>query len=366
MVLDKLDEKIKKIEEELKKTERNKATEHHIGFLLAKLAKLKKEKAEKQQKKASRKGFNVRKGKEPCIFIVGPPSVGKTTLINALTGTNAKTADYDFTTLELNVGIMKYNGYSIKIIDTPGLIKGASKGKGNGKEVLSSIRSADLLMIVVDTNNPKEKIKMILDELYESGFRVNRKKPDIMIEKNDSDGIVILRNMSTIETKTIKNILHEFGIHNVNISINEPVELEDIIDSIASNRVYVNAVFVINKVDNIKEIEKEKLKKELAMNDVLFVSAKDNIGIEELNEALIKKMDIIKVYTRDKFGNVNKENPLILKKGSTVKDACFLIHQHLAKSFKYALVWGKSVKFPGQKVGLDHILCDNDILFIKA
>jgi len=362
----KLDEKIKSIEEELRKTEKNKATEHHIGFLLAKLAKLKKEKIEREQKKSKRSGFSIRKGNEPCVFIVGPPSVGKTTLLNTLTGTNAKTADYDFTTLELNVGILSHNGFNIKIIDTPGLIKGASKGKGNGKEVLSSIRSADLLMIVVDINNFNEQIKVITNELFESGFRLNKKKPDIVIEKNNNKGLLILKNMSNIETKTIKNLLNEFGIHNANVSINEPVNLDYIIDAIIGNRVYLPAIFVINKADNINESEEEKIKKELKMKDILFISAVNKNGIDKLKDFLIQKMELIKVYTMDKLGNINKEKPLILKKGSTIKDVCTAIHRDLLKNFKYAQVWGNSVKFPGQKVGLNHLLADNDIVFIKA
>ncbi|MEM4331329.1 MAG: hypothetical protein QXI89_01010, partial [Candidatus Anstonellales archaeon] len=79
--MDKLDEKIKQIEEELKRTERNKATEHHIGFLLAKLAKLKKEKEQREQRKAGSKvGFAIKKQGDATAFLIGFPSVGKSTL----------------------------------------------------------------------------------------------------------------------------------------------------------------------------------------------------------------------------------------------------------------------------------------------
>ena len=56
--------------------------------------------------------------------------------------------------------------------------------------------------------------------------------------------------------------------------------------------------------------------------------------------------------------------PLILKKGQTVEDACIKLHKDFKRKFRYAQIWGKSVKYPGQKVGLDHKLNDKDILTI--
>jgi ribosome-interacting GTPase 1 len=55
---------------------------------------------------------------------------------------------------------------------------------------------------------------------------------------------------------------------------------------------------------------------------------------------------------------------MIIKDGATVQDVCNKIHRNLAKNFRYGLVWGKSAKFDGQKVGLDHKLADEDVLTI--
>ena len=58
------------------------------------------------------------------------------------------------------------------------------------------------------------------------------------------------------------------------------------------------------------------------------------------------------------------KEPLILKKGERVEDACKKLHKDFIKKFKYAQIWGKSVKYSGQKVGLDHILLDKDLMTI--
>jgi ribosome-interacting GTPase 1 len=74
---------------------------------------------------------------------------------------------------------------------------------------------------------------------------------------------------------------------------------------------------------------------------------------------------LIRVYTK----SPNKEpdpNPLVVKRGTTVIEVAEMVHVRLAKGFKYAKIWGRSVKYPGQRVGAEHILEDGDVVEIHA
>ena len=153
-------EKIKAIQEEIHKTQINKATEHHIGLLKAKIARLKKEmEGDIHGKTVSSKsrsgGYSVRKTGDGTVVLIGLPSVGKSTLLNKLTNANSKVGSYKFTTLTVVPGMMEYRGARIQILDMPGIIEGAASGRGLGKRVLSVARSADMVLLILDVFQPQ-------------------------------------------------------------------------------------------------------------------------------------------------------------------------------------------------------------------
>ena len=98
---------------------------------------------------------------------------------------------------------------------------------------------------------------------------------------------------------------------------------------------------------------------------IVPVSAKKGINLDAVKDALYELAGIIRVFTKSP-GEEPAYPPIALKKGSTVLDVAKRIHKDFAKNFKYARVWGKSVKFPGQRVGADHVLEDGDIVEIHA
>lgn len=109
------------------RTQKNKATNYHIGTLKAKLAKLRSELVngpggKSTGTKNAERGFDVTKSGDTRIGLVGFPSVGKSTLLTALTGTRSEAAAYEFTTLTCIPGTMKYKGARIQVLDLPGII----------------------------------------------------------------------------------------------------------------------------------------------------------------------------------------------------------------------------------------------------
>ncbi|MBW9220286.1 50S ribosome-binding GTPase, partial [Methanothermococcus sp. SCGC AD-155-N22] len=209
-----IEEEIRRIEEELKRTKYNKATQKHIGILKARLAKLR-DLQNKPRGGSSGYSYAVKKTGDATVAFVGFPSVGKSTLLNKLTNANSEVGAYAFTTLTIVPGILEYKGAKIQVLDAPGIIAGASGGKGRGSEVLSAVRSADLILLVVDVFT-LDHLPILERELYNVGIRLDEKPPDVKIIKKDRGGITINATvpLTKIDEETIRAVLQENKIHN--------------------------------------------------------------------------------------------------------------------------------------------------------
>lgn len=357
-----IEQRIKELEEEIKRTQYNKATEKHILRLKARIAYLKKELEERKKKQRAQTRKGVKKSGDAMVSIIGPPSVGKSMLFNLLTNARSEVGDYAFTTLEVQPGILKYKGAEIQLLDMPGLIEGASYGRGNGREILSIARNSDLIMLMVDVFTV-EYLKIIIKEMHNFGIRINQEPPKISVKKKDRGGINIASTVPlSMDKEDIATIFREFGYINVDVLIKEDVNPERLMDFLSGNRAYVPAILVVNKIDLIDEESLKEMVKKLEKWDPLFISAKNGFGIEKLKERIFQKAGLIRIYLKPQSGKVDYDAPLILKKGATVEDVCNALHRDFIRKFRYAMVWGRSVKFPGQHVGLEHQLEDEDIV----
>jgi len=353
-------EKIKELEEELSKTKYNKRTQHHIGLIKAKIASLKEKIETRARGKGKSEGYAVKKTGDGTAILIGFPSVGKSTLLNAITKAESKTGSYEFTTIDVVPGLMFYKSAKIQILDIPGIIGGASEGKGLGKRVLSAARVADVIIILLDIKKLDE-YNIIKKELFDAGFRLNQKRPDVKIIKTNKGGINISSTVNlSLKKDTIRAILKEFRIINADVLIREDINEDQLIDCIEDNKLYVPALTVINKIDTVSDTELEKAKE--IFKDALFISAKNKQNIEILKQEIFRKMGLMRVYMKQPRKEADKDEPLIIKNDSTINDVCLKIHREFLNKFRFARVWGKSAKFPGQKFNLNHKLEDEDIL----
>ena len=363
--MDPIEKEIQEVKEEIKNTPYNKSTEQHIGRLKAKLAKLKEEKRKKAEKQGGGgKGYAVEKSGDATVVLVGFPSVGKSTLLNSLTGAESKVADYEFTTLEVIPGSMKYKGANIQILDVPGIISGAADGKGRGREVMSILRNADLLLLMIDPFE-LEQYEEVRDEIYSIGIRVNEEPPNVRIDRRESGGLDIQSPVKLdVSEGEIKSILQENGIINADVVIREDLDSDRLIDAIMDNRKYVPALVLVNKIDLVDDEKLEEVQdyaKDTIGEDVLYVSAQEG-DLNALKERIFDELGLIRVYLKPKGEEADMEEPLILRSGANIKDLCREIHRDLLENFRYAQVWGSSAKHPGQKVAKDHNLSDEDIV----
>jgi ribosome-interacting GTPase 1 len=116
--------------------------------LRAKLAKLRVQLLEPDTKsRGPGEGFDVQKRGSARVALIGFPSVGKSTLLNTVTRTESATAAYEYTTLTAIPGVLEYEGAEIQLLDLPGIIEGASQGRGRGRQVVSVAKTADLILV---------------------------------------------------------------------------------------------------------------------------------------------------------------------------------------------------------------------------
>jgi uncharacterized protein len=356
--------KIKELEAELKKTKVNKKTESSVGLLKAKLAQLKEKQESRVQKKTGRSeyGYSVRKSGDGSVLLLGFPSAGKSTLLNSLTDADSEVGSYAFTTLSVVPGMMEYKQSKIQILDVPGIVSGAASGKGRGREVLTVIRNADLVLMVVDVNHP-EHFPAIMKEVHDAHIRMNKVKPEVFIKKKTKGGIQIGKTVKLgISDDTIKKVMREFKMVNADVLIRSPIDVDDLIDVIEGNKKYIPAIVCVTKSDLVSTLTLNRVKKKLKAD--LFVSAEKDINIEILKELIFTKLDFMRVYLKEPRKEADLKEPLIIRRGSSIRDVCNKLHRDFPKRLRFARVWGRSAKFNAQKVMLNHKLVDEDILEI--
>lgn len=300
------EERIKALENMLSAVPKHKHTEHLQQEIKTRLAKLKEKKKREKEKKSKGKQISIKKEGAATICLIGPPNSGKSLLLNKLTNSKAKVADYGFTTKKPEMGIIKYKGLKIQTVEIPSIFNGYWESE-KGPQFFSIVRQSDLVVIVTDSAD----IGTIFRELDKA-----------------------------------------------NISLNESVADRD------ESWISLKGIIVINKKDII-DIEKihQELCKYYAIERIQ-ISAFDDNDIKKLKDEIWKHLDLIKVYTKEPGKRVKGDEPVCLKKGSTIEDMALHIHKDFIKKFRFARVWGKSAKFKGMQTGLKHKLEDDDIIEI--
>ncbi|HXY46310.1 MAG TPA: GTP-binding protein [Thermoplasmata archaeon] len=359
-----LEEQITAVEDEIRTTPYNKATQLHIGRLKAKLAVLRLERETRAKGRGAGLGYAVRKSGHATVGIVGYPSVGKSTLLNRLTSADSEIAAYDFTTVSIIPGMLRWGGASIQLLDMPGLIPGASKGRGRGREVLSVVRSVDLILFLIDPEHTN--LRALAAELEGAGIRVNQRPPRIVIHRSDRGGLTVSSTvrLTHLAGGAAAQIAREFGLHNGSIILREDATMDQLIDVLAGNRVYLPALLAVNKSDLLTPEDRAKLVLDLRPFEPTFISARDQTGLDALVDRLGHALRFIRVYVKPPGRPPDLQEPVVLREGDTVDGLLRRLPPELDRAFRTAQVWGKSARFPGQSVGREHVLSDEDIVTV--
>jgi ribosome-interacting GTPase 1 len=301
-------EKIEALEEMLTLMPKHKGTDRLRADLRTKIAKFYEE-AEKRPfvaKKGSQL-YYVRKEGAGQVALVGPPNVGKSQLVSALTLAAPQVADYSFTTQLPIPGMMEYENVQVQLVDLPAV---------NAPEVSSwlpnIVKNADLLLIVVDlAQDPVAQLETIVEWLAKHRMALSNELQEPPAGMTHVKRALVIANKMDAE--------------------NAPQNLEMLVSRCSGAL------------------------------PVLAVSAGRGDGLEQFRETVYKALDVIRVYTKPPGGKVDLTEPSVVRKGSTVGDVAETVHKDFARNLKYAQVWG-SGKFDGQRVKRDYILQDGDIV----
>ncbi|KAJ4339472.1 Ribosome-interacting GTPase 2 [Didymella glomerata] len=361
-------EKIKEIEDEMKRTQKNKATEYHLGLLKGKLARLRAQLLEPGPGAggAAGTGFDVSKAGDARIALVGFPSVGKSTFLSRVTKTKSEAASYAFTTLTAIPGVLEYGGAEIQVLDLPGIIEGAAEGKGRGRQVISAAKTSDLICMILDATKKAEQRSLLEAELFAVGIRLNKDPPNIYLKPKKAGGMKI--NFQTppkggLDEKLIYQVLKDYKILNAEVLIrDEYATIDDFIDIININhRKYIKCLYVYNKIDAISLPHLDQLARE---PHTVIMSCELDLGLQDVVDRCWEELQLMRIYTKKRGDDPDFSEALIVRRGSTIEDVCDQIHRTIKETFKFALVWGASAKHMPQRVGLGHLVADEDVVSI--
>ena len=221
-----------------------------------------------------------------------------------------------------------------------------------------------MILIVLDVLRPLIHKKILENELEGFGIRLNKQPPNIHFKRKDKGGInlQVMSANCDLDMETVKSVLGEYRIHNADVLIRCDATVDDLIDVIEGNRVYIPCIYCLNKID---QISIEELDIIYRIPHTIPMSAHHKWNFDDLLEKMWNYLKLIRIYTKPKGQLPDYEAPVICSNGlSTVEDFCNRIHRQLMVDFKEAIVWGSSVKHNPQKVGRDHVLNDEDVVQI--
>ena len=306
------DEKITCLEEMLRVMPKHKGTDKLQADLKRRLSKLRQE---AQKTAATHRGHTLSVEAEGAgqIVMVGPPNVGKSALLAALTKATPEVADYPFTTRRPMPGMVAFENVQIQLVDMPPI------SHEYMESWMSQItRNADALLLVVDLGDPG-----VLD---------------------------------TVEL--IVAMLQEWKI----LPTAGPLTAE-IEDALEVGVVPRRALLLGNKCDGLASKDNWDILQEFYSTrwPTLAVSATHGHHLDTLRRELYTLLDIVRVYTKAPGKKPDLTAPFTMPRGSTVVEVAATVHKDFASRLKFARIWGTE-KYDGQMVQHDYVVQEGDVI----
>jgi len=366
------EEKIRLMREFLSLVPKHKGTNKLVANVKRRIAELERElERSKARKRGGGVGFAIPKEGAGQIVILGPPNVGKSSLLAAVTNAKPEINPIPFTTQRPIPGMLNYEDIQFQLVEAPAIVEGAAEGRMGGPQILSLARNADGLIIMVDLSlDPVGQFRVIQFELDKAGILIERPEGEVEILRRACGvGIQIVGGGTLVGCtyEDVKNLLNSYRISSAILRISGRVTLDDIEDALFSSSIYKPTIVVANKLDLPGAKDNLALLEDVVKRfnvPLLAVSCLSGEGLRSLGESIFKMLGIVRVYTKEPSSKEPSKKPLVIKNGTSVIEVAKKLHSEMYKNFKYARVWGPSAKYPGERVGPTHILVDGDIIEI--
>jgi len=367
-------EKLQRMQEFLSLVPQHKGTLKLRGQVKKRIAIMRKEIEEKKQKRAGRSGpkFFIEKEGAAQIALLGVTKSGKSCLLSAVTNAKIDVSSAPYATREPVPGIMDFEDVQFQVVEAPALMQGSADGRAWGLQTLALARNADGLILMVDlTTNPIEQLELILGELEKARVLVSKPMGRVDIERRHMGAglrMILVGRLVDCTMREVEELLKSYRITDAVVSISGEATLDEVEDAIFETTTYKPAVIVANKLD-LKEATANLRLLESYVDErmpIVAVSCEKRFGLEQLGEAFVKALAIIRVYTKEPSAREFSRKPFTLKKGATLHDLAKSIHSDFEKNFAFAKVWSKRLAFSPQKVGLGFVLEDGDVVEIHV
>jgi len=304
-------EKIARLEELMGTIPKHKGTDKLRADYRRRLSKLRSAALAKKGPGRQESVYRIDREGAGQAVVVGPPNVGKSSLVAALTNATPQVSAAPFTTWEPTPGMMPVEDIQVQLVDTPPLNRDFVE-----PGLLDLVRRADLLLLVVDLQTDP------LGQL--------------------EDSLAFLREHRIVPRELKVASAEEPGLS------------------------YVPVLLVVNKSDDEASDELCEVFRALLEDDwpLVAVSARTGRNLERLKWVVFDQLAIIRVYSKPPGKKPDLDRPFVLPKGSTVQVMAAKVHRDFLDNLKAARVWG-SAEFDGQMVARDYVLADGDVVELR-
>ena len=262
------------------------------------------------------------------LALVGAPNSGKSLLHDRLTGSGARSGPYPFTTQYPEPGMLRWEDVHFQLVDLP-----AIAAEHPLPWLTGTLQSADGCLLVVDLADPDclQHVAAVQAEL------ARRKTTLVTHWPADADADAAADAAGPDDDV--------FALRLPTLLLANKADLLDHADT---------------DLEVLAELEEPHF-------PALLVSAQTGAGLGDVGGWLWRRLGLVRVYTKAPGKPAERSRPFTLRAGEqTVEDAARLVHRDMARTLKYARVWGRSVTADGQHVGREHRLADGDVLELHA